>query len=191
MTRALQALSVSEQTLRLAGERARMLAARLAERNLARVARPIGDYYARLTRRSDFRAVTIDPENRYEVAVGAPNHAWAPTAVLNLTDLNSLALAVVAGMAVAFGAATGLGFLILDDPSQGMDVEVAARLAALVDELAGHTQVLVTTPDLRLLEELQRSSRRKNVIVLEPRDPAAAAPGIRVAMLAEGDTWTS
>lgn len=191
MTRALQALSVSEQTLRLAGERARMLAARLAERNLARVARPIGDYYARLTRRSDFRAVTIDPENKYEVAVGAPSHAWAPTAVLNLTDLNSLALAVVAGMAVAFGAATGLGFLILDDPSQGMDAEVTARFAALVDDLAGHTQVLVTTPDRRLLEELQRSARRKNVILLEPRDPAAAAPGIRVAMPAEGDPWTS
>ena len=39
-----------------------------------------------------------------------------------------LAIAVIAGMAVTFRESTDLDFLVLDDPSQGMDAAVAGRL---------------------------------------------------------------
>lgn len=175
------ALARREQQFRLGEERVRQLAAQLAAANLERVRHPISSVYSHLSARSDFDRVTIDPDSKYEVGVEGAGRHFTPTAVLNLTDLNSLAIAVVAGMASHCREATELDFLILDDPSQGMDETVAARLADVLSKLAESVQLVVATPDPVLVRQLERSPRRKSIIRLKPRDEMTDTPSVSVA----------
>jgi exonuclease SbcC len=176
-----QALSRRERNLKLGSDTTRELATDLARRNLDRVREPICDTYSRLVQRADFAKVLIDPKKKYEVELESGGAVISPTAVLNLTDLNALAIGVIAGMATAFRDATGLDFLILDDPSQGMDAGVAERLGEVLGELSAKIQIVVATPDADLLTALERSPRRKNVIRLEPRQAASSRPCVRIA----------
>ncbi len=173
-------LSRQEQNLRLLMETTRGLATAIAENNLKRVTGPISGIFRDLTKRSDFPSVLVDPAKKYEVSLAGGDTTLAPTAILNLTDLNALAIGVIAGMATAFEEATDLGFLILDDPSQGMDETVTRRLGDVLSRLSAQIQVVVATPDPVLAAVLQRSPRRKNIIRLSPRDPDSRQPSVRI-----------
>jgi DNA repair exonuclease SbcCD ATPase subunit len=173
-------LSRQEQNLRLLMETTRGLATAIAENNLKRVTEPISEIFRALTRRSDFPSVLVDPVKKYEVSLAGDGVTLAPTAILNLTDLNALAIGVIAGMATAFEEATDLGFLILDDPSQGMDEAVTRRLGDVLSRLSARVQIVVATPDPVLAAVLRRSPRRKNIIRLAPRDPDSRQPSVRV-----------
>jgi len=175
------ALARREQQFRLGEERVHQLAAQLAASNLERVGQPISAIYSYLTARGDFEKVTIDPESKYEVGIEGADQRQVPTAVLNLTDLNSLAIAVVAGMASYCRDATELDFLILDDPSQGMDDAVTARLADVLSKLSETVQLVVATPDAALVRQLERCPRRKYIVRLEPRDEMTPTPSVRIA----------
>ncbi|MEK7996633.1 MAG: AAA family ATPase [Planctomycetota bacterium] len=180
MLAAQRALSQREQFLKHASTIAGELAAELARQNLDQARATITDLYHKLTRRTDFPEVRINPDQKYEITVQREKSTQAVTAVLNTTDLNAVAIAVIAGMAVTFPEVHDLDFLILDDPSQGMDPEVAQRLGEVISELSEKIQVVVTTPDPDLLGALERSPRLKNVIRLKPRDPASAVPCVRL-----------
>lgn len=181
MLEAQRKLAVRELMLQHAGAAVRAKATALASANLERARKPIGYIYTQLTRRQDFPAVVVDPEDKFEVSLATANDAQvSATAVLNLTDLNCLAIAVMAGMAVAFPEAHDLEFLILDDPAQGMDPQVSARLAPILGHLAKRLQVIVATPDAALVEALRKQPVYKNIITLEPRDGKSTAPQLRV-----------
>src|SRR5438093_13563821 len=83
-------------------------------------------------------------------------------------------------MATTFSETHDLGFVILDDPSQGMDETVSRRLGEVISELSEKIQVVVATPDPNLLEALIRSPRQKNVIRLKPRDSNSGEPHVEV-----------
>lgn len=174
-------LAVRELMLQHASAAVKAHATRLAAANLERARKPITYIYSKLTQRKDFPAVTIDPADKFEVALtGADEGKVAATGILNLTDLNCLALAVTAGMAVAFPEAHDLDFLLLDDPSQGMDPQVTARLAPILGQLAKKLQIVVATPDAALVEALRSQPVYKNIITLEPRDAKASEPSVRI-----------
>lgn len=180
MLEAQQALARREQGWKLASEALGQIAGAIARRNLERAGDTISEFYGRLTRRSDFPQVAINPENKYEVAVKGEHATEVITSVLNLTDLNSVAVAVITGLAVNFPELHDLDFLILDDPSQGMDPDVARRLGELIGDLARQRQVIVATPDPDLFESLQRCTVQKRVVRLRPRDPDDARPCVQV-----------
>ena len=85
-------LSRQEQNLRLLMETTRGLATAIAENNLKRVTGPISEIFRVLTQRSDFPSVLVDPARKYEVSLAGGDTTLAPTAILNLTDLNALAI---------------------------------------------------------------------------------------------------
>lgn len=179
-------LAVRELMLQHAASAVKAHATNLAASNLERARKPIGYIFSKLTQRKDFPTVSIEPAEKFEVALAGPadsERAVAATGVLNLTDLNCLALAVTAGMAVAFPEAHDLDFLILDDPSQSMDAEVTARLAPILGQLAKKIQVVVATPDAALVEALRRQPVYKNIVTLEPRDPKDPRPSVRIRSL--------
>lgn len=182
MLEAQRRIAVRELMLQHAAAAVKTHATALAAENLERARKPITNIYSQLTRRKDFPAVNVVPRDKFEVDVtSAAGGTVAATGVLNLTDLNCLALALTAGMAVAFPGAHDLDFLILDDPSQGMDREVTSRLAPILGHLAKRLQVVVATPDEALLEALRGQPVYKNIITLAPRDPADRAPQVRIA----------
>jgi DNA repair exonuclease SbcCD ATPase subunit len=178
-----QALARREQGLKLASDALGKIAGAVARHNLERAGGTITEFYRRLTCRSDFPRVDIDPGKKYEVTVAGENASEVVTAILNLTDLNSVAVAVITGLAVNFPEVHDLDFLILDDPSQGMDPEVARRLGALIGDIARKTQVVVATPDPDLLESLQGCTVLKRIVRLQPRDPDDVRPCIRVSQV--------
>ena len=181
MLEAQRRLAVRELMLQHASAAVKAHATTLAAANLERARKPITNIYSQLTRRKDFPAVAVMPRDKFEVAItNAQEATMAATGILNLTDLNCLALAVTAGMAVAFPDAHDLEFLVLDDPSQGMDTEVASRLAPILGHLAKRMQVVVATPDAALVEALRAQPVYKNIVTLEPRDPNDATPEVRV-----------
>lgn len=186
MLEAQRRISVRELMLQHASAAVKTHATALAAANLERARKPITNMYSQLTRRKDFPSVTVIPRDKFEVAVsGADALTVAATGILNLTDLNCLALAVTAGMAVAFPDAHDLDFLILDDPSQSMDAQVSARLAPILGHLAKRLQVVVATPDEALLAALREQPVYKNVITLEPRNPEDPAPQVKVARIGQ------
>jgi DNA repair exonuclease SbcCD ATPase subunit len=180
MIRAQEALSGQEQAFKLASQQVRKLAATLAQHNLDRARQPITTIYRQLTRRADFPSVSIDPQNKYAIKVNGDSGSQKVTAILNQTDLDALAIAVVAGMAKTFPEVHDFDFLILDDPSQGMDRQVTSRLAEVIGSISGQLQVIVATPNPEMFEALKKGTRKKRLIKLKPRDSESTAPYVCV-----------
>jgi DNA repair exonuclease SbcCD ATPase subunit len=180
MTDAQQNLSQHEQGYRLAANQVRHLASKVAQENLDRAREPITSVYRQLTRRADFPDISIDPEKKYAIEVSGDSGLQRVTAVLNQTDLDSLAIAVVAGMATTFPEVHDLDFLILDDPSQGMDPVVTSRLAEVITSVCERIQVIIATPDPILYEKLKKSPRAKTIIQLKAREEQSSTPFVQL-----------
>jgi DNA repair exonuclease SbcCD ATPase subunit len=180
MTQELQALSRRELGLEHASHAVKQMAVSFAQQNLDRARQPITNVYRELTRRSDFPDISIDAQRKYAIEVSGESGIRKITAVLNQTDLDALAIAVVVGMATTFPEVHNLDFLILDDPSQGMDPEVTSRLAEVINTISEKIQVIVAAPNSALLEELKKSTRVKKVIELKARDSESRAPCVQL-----------
>mgnify|MGYP003588556066 CR=1 FL=1 len=184
LCKAQQALSLREQLWKITEEAVRIMAAELARRNLIHAREPITQIFHKLTQRNDFPVVDIVPDKNFAIRVSSlateePTYQ-AATAILNLTDLNALAIAVVGGMAISFPNVHDLGFLILDDPSQDMDPRVTARLGEVISDISEKIQIIVATPDPDLLEALKKAPRLKNVIRLKPRSTQEVEPRVQI-----------
>lgn len=68
--------------------------------------------------------------------------------------MNSVALSVYLALATALSH--NLGFVVLDDPSQSLDVEHKAALVSILREMATRTQLVVATQDSELQDLLRR-----------------------------------
>jgi DNA repair exonuclease SbcCD ATPase subunit len=180
MTKQLQALSRREQAFKLASQAMKQIAASLAQQNLDRARQPITKVYRELTMRGDFPDVSIDAKRKYAIEVSGESGIQKITAVLNQTDLDALAIAVVVGMATTFPEVHNLDFLVLDDPSQGMDPEVTSRLAEVINTISEKIQVVVATPSPVLFEKLIKSTRAKKLIELKARDSQSRAPFVQL-----------
>jgi DNA repair exonuclease SbcCD ATPase subunit len=183
MVEARRALAQREQQYKLGSNAVRLLAAKVAQHNLDRARQPITEIYRQMAKRGDFPDISIDPERKFAIAVSGQTGSQQITAILNQTDLDALAIAVVAGMATTFPEVHDFDFLILDDPSQGMDPQVAGRLAEVISKLSENIQVVVATPDLNLFKELKKSTRAKRLIELKSRDPESATPFVQLECL--------
>jgi DNA repair exonuclease SbcCD ATPase subunit len=186
MIRTQEALSGQELAFKLRSQEVRRLSATFAQHNLDRARSPITAIYHQLTRRADFPSVSIEPQKKYAIEVSGNSGSQKVTAILNQTDLDALAIAVVAGMAKTFPEVHDFDFLILDDPSQGMDPEVTGGLAEVIGSISEQLQVVVTTPDPVMFQALKKSTRKKRLIKLKPRDWESAAPFVQLESVSGG-----
>jgi DNA repair exonuclease SbcCD ATPase subunit len=175
-----QKLAQREQALSICSIAIRQFAAKFAEQNLDRARQPISTIFGLLTKRADFPNVSIDPQKKYAIEVSGNSGSQKLTAILNQSDMDALAIAVVAGMATTFPEVHDFDFLILDDPSQGMDPDVKARLADVIGGICEQTQVVVTTADPAMFQSLCKSTKKKRLILLKARDVESSAPFVQV-----------
>jgi DNA repair exonuclease SbcCD ATPase subunit len=179
LSQAHEKLSKREAALILLVSSLRTLASGFATSNLTKAQSPISTIFHQLTRRSDYESISIDEKNGYAIRL-IGKKGPRPISELNQSDLNGLALAVVTGMAITFPEVHDLEFLILDDPSQGMDPSMIKSLATVLGSLAEKIQIIVATPDSFLQEELGKTSVRKRFIRLRNRDTATASPSVQL-----------
>ena len=92
--------------------------------------------------------------------------------ILSLGDLNSLALAIFAGLGEANRDALAFQTIVFDDPSQSMGSHHKKKLVVLLNTLAQNRQVIVSTMDKEFFEALNSDiTMRKKCIIFEGWDP--------------------
>ncbi|MFH1690689.1 MAG: AAA family ATPase [Candidatus Eisenbacteria bacterium] len=128
----------------------------------------VNDYYRELVGRRDFPEIWIDP-GKWEVVAGKDGRGRPVTTFFNIGDLTAVALCLFLSSAVH--AQHDAGFVLLDDPSQNLDDDHEARLAALLADLARNRQVIVTSTRTSFLQSLERSGTVvPQIIELAPWD---------------------
>jgi exonuclease SbcC len=110
------------------------------------------------------------------------------TPLLNQGDLNALALAIFLGLAVTAKETSAFGFLILDDPSQSLDVEHKKRLVELLVQVAPHKRLLLATMDGELQECLTENFTKSKIEYRFGKWTPEGGPTITTHDLAGGDT---
>lgn len=70
-----------------------------------------------------------------------------PIPILSQGDLNCLALSLFLGLAEATGEDHRFAFLLLDDPTQSLGLEMKRELAAVLEEVADRRGLVIATPD--------------------------------------------
>ncbi len=118
-------------------------------------------WFRRITDRPDCTSLRIDSE-KWSILEGSSQGEREVTATFNLGDLTSVALAVF--LATASRAAHGAGFVLLDDPTQGLDDDHKRRLAEALAEMAGERQVVVASADEVFLSALERAGTASRIV---------------------------
>lgn len=134
----------------------------------------VREYFAVLTDNPGIDALEMTMETKW----GSENYSFCDSAgenvipILSLGDLNSLALAIFAGLGEANWHALALRTIILDDPSQSMGSHHKKKLAEILNMLAQNRQVIVSTMDREFFETLNSDiTARKKCLVFEGWDP--------------------
>jgi len=134
----------------------------------------VRDYFAALAENPGIDAL----EMRMETKRGSENYSFCDSAgdnaipILSLGDLNSLALAIFAGLGEANRDALAFQVIVFDDPSQSMGSHHKKKLAELLNTLAQNRQVIVSTMDKEFFEALKSDiTVRKKCLIFEGWDP--------------------
>ncbi|GEM_PF-1759515 len=129
-------------------------------------------WFRRITDRPDCRSLRIDSE-KWSLLEGTAQGEREVTATFNVGDLTSVALAVF--LATAMRASHAAGFVLLDDPTQGLDDDHKRRLAGVLGEIAADRQVVVASADAVFLEALEEAGTASRVVHrLRARAPGRA-----------------
>jgi len=119
----------------------------------------IARYYRELCRHPFFDGLSVDVgertvqgmrRNSYAVRVHSTSDSSVSLASTRLStaQMNSVALSVYLALTTAL--THNLGFVVLDDPSQNLDVEHKTALVSILAAITERTQVVVATQDLEL-----------------------------------------
>jgi DNA repair exonuclease SbcCD ATPase subunit len=81
--------------------------------------------------------------------------------ILNHADLNCAALSIFLSLAGSAQISHRLGIVILDDPSQSLDLKSKRNLCAVLELLCGTRQVLVATADNEFRNEIRNIRKNK------------------------------
>lgn len=129
-------------------------------------------WFRRITDRPDCRSLRIDSE-RWSLLEDAGQGEREVTATFNVGDLTSVALAIF--LATATRAAHDAGFILLDDPTQGLDDDHKRRLAEVLGEIARDRQVVVVSADDVFLAALEKAGTAGRLVHrLRARAPGRA-----------------
>jgi len=112
----------------------------------------VSRWFGRIIERPDCASLRIDSKG-WTILAGPAGREREVTATFNVGDLTGVALAIF--LATATRASHDAGFVILDDPTQGLDDGHKARLAEALAEVARERQVIVASADEGFLERLR------------------------------------
>jgi DNA repair exonuclease SbcCD ATPase subunit len=135
-----------------------------ADKRLGAVRDDIAKTFAALTGRSDFTHLAVSPDTRFAAQVQGSAGVADALAILNKADTNCAALSVFLALAAAPSTEHRLGFLILDDPNQGLDPTHTQRLAQVLSKICESRQLVLSTMDEGLCDQMQRTAPKKKVI---------------------------
>lgn len=134
----------------------------------------VREYFAALADNPGIDAIEMTMETKW----GSENYSFCDSAgenvipILSLGDLNSLALAIFAGLGEANRDALAFRAIVFDDPSQSMGSHHKKKLAELINTLAQNRQVIVSTMDKEFFEALNSDiTAHKKCITFEGWDP--------------------
>lgn len=134
----------------------------------------VRDYFAALADNPGIDALEMTMETKR----GSENYSFCDSTgenvipILSLGDLNSLALAIFAGLGEANRDALAFRAIVFDDPSQSMGSHHKKKLAELLNTLAQNRQVIVSTMDKEFFEALNLDiTVRKKCVTFEGWDP--------------------
>ncbi len=135
-----------------------------AASSLARAEKTIDDYFRQLSRNPAVQKLklAVAPDKRthrnsYDIT---DQDGKDLTPVLSQGDLNALALAIFLGLAATANESGTFGFLMLDDPSQSLGTEHKTQLAKLLNQVARHKNVIVSTMDAEFHDCLKENMTR-------------------------------
>jgi DNA repair exonuclease SbcCD ATPase subunit len=87
-----------------------------------------------------------------------------PIPILSQGDLNSLALSIFLGLAKTSGDFHHLGFILMDDPSQSLDMEEKSQLVEVLNEISNIKNIIVSTMDSELQKVLKEGITKVKTI---------------------------
>jgi len=136
-----------------------------SEKKILETREQIRNIYRKLVQRPDFEWIEIDPENYdvYAVAEGDRDREKLLT-FFNQGDMNCAALSIFLALGAGPKGNGGMGFLMLDDPSQSLDSEQKVLFARLLGDIAKHKQILLSTMDEELYQCLKEEIPRRKKI---------------------------
>jgi DNA repair exonuclease SbcCD ATPase subunit len=152
-----------------------------AEKRLGAVRDTIAQTFERLTGRSDFPRLTVSPDTKFAAQVEGSAGVADALSVLNQADTNCAALSIFLALAVAPSTDHKLGFLILDDPNQSLDEAHTQRLVEILSKISESRQLLMSTIDEALCDELQQRATKKKAIYRFNKWDAQKGPSIERA----------
>jgi len=87
-----------------------------------------------------------------------------PTPILSQGDLNCLALSLFLGLAQAAGEDQSFDFLMLDDPTQSLGTEMKQRLVGVLEDIAGSTKLVISTPDTEVKDLVMNTITKSKAV---------------------------
>jgi DNA repair exonuclease SbcCD ATPase subunit len=133
-----------------------------AQQRLKDVQDSVSTTFTKLTNRPDFPGlkVSTSPEG-YVIELTNPKATTKAIPILNHGDINCAALSIFLALAGSAQISHSLGFLILDDPSQSLDISCKKALCDLLASLCNSRQVILATADAELHAEANKITKKK------------------------------
>ena len=119
----------------------------------------IDSYFRRITNNPAFQTLNIKVEEDKRTGgnfyIFEDQDGKRPIPILSQGDLNSLALSIFLGLTKASGDSHPLGFILMDDSSQSLDLQQKARLVEILNELSDIKNITVSTMDTEMQQLLK------------------------------------
>lgn len=128
----------------------------MAEKKLGMAREHVRQIYRKLSDRVDYPEITIDVE-KFEVMAADGDQQEAALRFFNKGDINCAALSIFLALSSASLLAHRLGFILLDDPSQHMDLNHKQKLAHVLAEIQQGRQLVIATAEPDFLSVLQEN----------------------------------
>jgi len=130
-----------------------------AEEKIDSARSAIDYYFRRITNNPAFQTLNIKVEEDKKTGgnfyIFEDQDGKRPIPVLSQGDLNSLALSIFLGLTKASGDSHPLGFILMDDSSQSLDLQQKARLVEILNELSDIKNITVSTMDTEMQQLLK------------------------------------
>mgnify|MGYP000716199756 CR=1 FL=1 len=147
----------------------RVLAAS-ANQKLDATREAISNIYRQLSGREDFPDIEIDPV-KYEVMAVRGNEREVALRFLNKGDINCAALSIFLALASSSVATHRFGFILLDDPTQHLDLEHKKKLVGVLSQILKDKQLVIATAENDFLSLLcDRLETEKKIYAIENWD---------------------
>lgn len=122
-----------------------------AEEKITSAKSAIDTYFRKITQNPGFQMLNIrineDKRTGVNVYTFEDQDGKDPIPILSQGDLNSIALSIFLGLAKTVRDSHPLGFILMDDPSQSLDLQQKTRLVEVINELGEFKNITISTMD--------------------------------------------